>query len=66
MENADRIRDGVVAPWVGPDDAEGCRRSAQVAAEELDTLAADDARREGLEAQRQAWLDRAAALEASS
>lgn len=59
---AEAIREGNVLPWVG-EGADGCRRSAQVAADELATLARDDERRPRLEAARQAWLDRAKAEE---
>jgi hypothetical protein len=70
---ADRIRAGKVSPWVG-DGADGCRRSAQVVADELATLPTGPHQpgyhdegtenvRATLEAQRDAWLDRAARLE---
>lgn len=61
----ERIRRGHVAPWVGPadDEASAARASAGAVTDELGTLAQTDPRRPELEAQRQAWLDRASVLE---
>ena len=66
MSYAERIRDGEVQPWVG-EGASGCRRSAQIAREEADTLADHEVSyRASLEAQAQAWEARAAELEAAA
>jgi hypothetical protein len=58
----ERIRSGQVAPWVG-EGADGARRSAQVCADEIATLDHNSLRRIELQTQRQAWLDRADALD---
>lgn len=60
---ADRIRFGSVEPWVGHG-ADGARRSAAIARDELGTLAMSDPRYDDLEAQALAWDLRAADLEA--
>ncbi len=49
-----RVRDGQVRPYVG-EGADGCRRSAQVVRDEIDTLASDDPVRGRLEAIAAAW-----------
>jgi hypothetical protein len=54
----DRIINGQVVPWVGSG-VDGCRRSADVANEELGTLAVDDPRFDEVLAQREAWKQRA-------
>lgn len=59
---AEAIAEGHVDPWIG-EGADGCRRSARIAEDELDSMDADDERRPRLEAARDAWLDRARTLD---
>lgn len=57
-KHAQMILRTALAPYVG-EGADGCRRSAQIVRDELATLPAGDARRGELEAQAQAWDERA-------
>lgn len=52
------IRNTAIAPYVG-EGSDGCQRSAQIVRDELATLPAGDPRRDELEAQAQAWDERA-------
>jgi hypothetical protein len=57
-----RIRAGAVDPWIGTG-ADGARRSAQIARDEIGSLVTCDPRRAELEAQAAAWDARARTLD---